>query len=165
VTEWARRALAGAGLSLDVLADAEVSVEEEPGRGWLAQFAPPLELAVWYGPGQTLERWSTGVLETWPEASIGVEEAATACDVPARRQRAELPERPAATGGFPTAHGGIELRTQRFPARVTVALALKHQGIPVLATWTVDADREEELRSAERHFFQALECRPAWDRG
>jgi hypothetical protein len=158
VTEWARRALAGAGLSLDVLADAEVSVEEETGSGWLAQFAPPLELAVWYGPGQTLERWRTGVLETWPEATLGPEEPATACEGAARRQRVELPERPAATGGFQTSHGGIELRTQRFPARVSVALALEPAGVPVLATWTVDADHEERLRPAERHFFEALRC-------
>lgn len=158
MTRWARRELADPGLALDVLADADVSVDVGPRSGWLSQFAPPLELAVWWGPGQTLEGWRTGLLETWPEATIGEEEPATACDAPARRQRAELPERPPATGGFQTASGGVELRVQRFPARVVVALALERATVPVLVTWTVDADREEELRPSERHFFRALQC-------
>ena len=142
------------GLGLELFADAEVTRWD----GGVLQFAPPVEIGVWYGADQTLERWREGAESTWPGIVIASEEELTLCGVPARRIEAQIPLGEAAEGGFPAPDGGIEYRTVQPPAKVAVVAAFEHRGTPILLSWTVEAARREELRDAEQRFFATLTC-------
>ena len=128
------------GLELEVIDG--VPVEDEIGTraGHVLQWGPELQLALWYGPDATLERWREDLLARWPQARLGGEEEIALSDgSAARRQQVELPAE-TAEGGFPAAGGGIELRRFEKPARVSGAIALEHAGLPVLLACTVPAE-------------------------
>jgi hypothetical protein len=142
------------GLEVELFADAEVTRWD----GGLLQFAPPVEIGVWYGADQTLERWREGAESTWPGIAFAGAEELTLCGAPARRVEARIPTGEAAVGGFPAEDGGIEYRTNQSPAKIAVVAALEHRGTPILLSWTVEAARRDELREAEQRFFAALKC-------
>ncbi len=142
------------GLELELLADGDVTRWD----GGVLQFAPPVEIGVWYGADQTLERWREGAESTWPGIAFAAEEELSLCGAPARRVEARIPPGEAAEGGFPAAEGGIEYRTVQPPAKIAVVAAFEHRGTPILLSWTVEAARREELRGAEQRFFTALKC-------
>jgi hypothetical protein len=152
LTRWAAYRIDDIGLALDVLADVAVEAELEPDAGRLLQWGQDVQIALWYGPDGTLERWASGMP---PSAELGPEEAIVlACGLAARRRVARLPaER--AEGGFATSDGGIELRVQEVPAREVMAVALVQDGIPVLASVTAP----EDGREAAEHVLGSL--RPA----
>jgi hypothetical protein len=133
-------------------------VEAELGAdaGHVLQWAPDLQLALWYGPEATLERWRDDLLAHWPQASVGEEEAIVLPGgMPARRQRVELPAE-TAEGGFPTADAGFELRRFETPVRVTGAMALEHEGLPVLVSCTLPADEAGPALERLDHMLRPL---------
>lgn len=130
MTDWEPYRIAPVDLQVDVVAGEPVHA----GAGHAIQWASDVEIGVWYGADGTLERWREGMMESWPDAAFGPEEAVTlAGGLPARRVVAHLPpER--AEGGFATPDGGFEIRRRDTPARTITAVALVRDGVPVLAT-------------------------------
>ena len=113
------------------------------GEGSLLQFAPPVEIGVWYGAGQTVERWREGALQTWPGVTFAQ----------GRLLEAWIPAQAGAEGGFPAPGGGVDYRGTGTPEKIAVVAGFEHGGTPVLLSWTVEAERREELRPAEQRFF------------
>jgi hypothetical protein len=146
-------------LALELFAGPEVIRGHAEDGGWVMQFAPPVEIALWYGPGQTLERWRAGAESTWRDVTFGAEERWALCGADARRLEAQIPAGEAAEGAFPAPDGGLEFRPSAPPpATAVVVVGFEHRGTPVLLSWTVESARREELRAAEERFFAALEC-------
>jgi hypothetical protein len=149
-----RATLDAIGLELELLDGAEVTRWD----GGLLQFAPPVEIGLWYGDGQTLERWRAGAESAWPGVTFAAERGLALCGAPARLLEAQIPAGEAAEGGFETPAGGLELRTEQAPAKTAVVAAFVHRDTPILLSWTVEAGRREELRAAEERFFASLSC-------
>jgi hypothetical protein len=142
------------GVALELFGDAEVTRWE----GGLLQFAPPVEIGLWYGDGQTLERWRAGAESTWPGLTCAEERTVTLCGVPGRLLEVRIPAGAPAEGGFSTPGGAMEFRRVQAPAKTAVVAAFAHRGTPILLSWTVEADRREALRAAEERFFASLSC-------
>jgi hypothetical protein len=142
------------GLELELFADAEVTRWE----GGLLQFAPPVEIGLWYGAGQTLERWRAGAESAWPGVTFAGERSVALCGAPARLIEARIPAGEAVEGGFATAEGGLQYRTEQPAAKTAVLAGFTHRETPILLSWTVEAARREELRATEERFFAALSC-------
>jgi hypothetical protein len=149
-----RATLDAIGLELELLDGAEVTRWD----GGLLQFSPPVEIGLWYGDGQTLQRWRAGAESAWPGVTFAAERDEALCGAAARVIEARIPAGEAAEGGFTTPEGGLELRTQQAPAKTAVVAAFVHRGTPILLSWTVAADRREALRAAEERFFASLSC-------
>jgi hypothetical protein len=142
------------GVELELFGDAEITRWE----GGLLQFAPPVEIGLWYGDGQTLDRWRAGAESTWPGLSFAEERSVALCGVPGRRVEVRIPAGAAAEGGFATPGGELELRRVQAPAKTAVVAAFVHRGTPILLSWTVVTDQREALRAAEERFFASLSC-------
>jgi hypothetical protein len=149
-----RAAIEAIGVELDLFDGAEVTRWE----GGLLQFAPPVEIGLWYGEGQTLERWRAGAGTTWPGVTFADARSAALCGGPARLVEAQIPAGEPAQGGFETGEGELEFRTSQQPAKTAVVAAFAHRDTPILLSWTVEAARRDELRAAEERFFAALSC-------
>jgi hypothetical protein len=134
VTRWASYRIDAVGLELDVVDSVPVDAELGPRDGHVLQWADELQIGVWYGAEGTIERWSSGIAESWPQAVLGPEDTiALAGGLTARRRVAQLPP-DRAEGGFQSACGGVELRARETPAREVTAVALERDGVPVLAS-------------------------------
>ncbi len=154
---WKRHEIAAFGLALDVLNGVPVLGGGTEERGWLMQSASPVHIGLWYGPGQTIERWRDG-FGAWQGVGFGREQTTVVCGHPALRQEAMVPEQPGAEGAFAgpegvTAHG-LEAR----PAMTAVVVSFEHRGIPVLVGWQIDTAERKAYQAAEEHFFAALQC-------
>jgi hypothetical protein len=137
MANWCRFRIDPAGLELDLVDGVPVDAVLEPGRGRVLQISEDLEIGVWYGPDATMEQWSRGIVQHWPDAVLEPEREMTIVDAVAARSRcARLPSE-RVEGGFETPGGVIELRERAIRARETIAVAFVYGDRPVLVSVSV----------------------------
>ena len=148
---WKRHVIAALGIAVDCLDKAIVAEGSSGGVTYFVQTSGPLQLAVRAGPGQNLRGWRR-LYQSPRVATFGGESTLTVCGSPAARQEVTVEERPA-TGGF----AGVPVRRD-VPPTTHVAVSFRVRELPVLAVWSVEAARRDELRADEDHFFTSLCC-------
>jgi hypothetical protein len=156
--KWRPHAIEALGLELQVVDGPPLAEGTADGRTWLVQTSGPAQLAVRSAPGLDLEAWRA--LHGPPRrASFGVVAQTSVCGREALRQEVTVEEEPPAVGSYPGEGGGIGHFEASFPRSVHVAVAVELDGVPVIAVWSVDAERRDTLRGDEAHFFSSLSCR------
>jgi hypothetical protein len=156
--QWKRHDMTTLGLALDLFEDPPVSEDGTEMSGWLTQTTGPVQIGVWYGPDQTIDRWRAG-FSAWQGVTFESERATRVCGRPARRQQALVREQPPAQGTFTDAEGQLEYRTRTLPAMMAVVVAFEHRHTFVLVGWQIEAAQRKAYQAAEERFFRSLACR------
>lgn len=155
--KWKRYEVRKLSLALDVL-DAPLLEGATAEGGWLLQTVHPLQIGLWYGPGQTLAKWVAD-LQVRKGVTIGPQRKVRIGDLPGHMQQASGPEE-MVEGGFIQALGELELRSETRPAWHAVSVDFETKDTPVLICWHIEAAWRETYRSAEGHFFNSIQRVP-----
>jgi hypothetical protein len=155
--QWSRQQIDELGLEMDLLADAEVSRGAAGGIHFVIQTQGSLKLAIWWGPGRTLDAWR-GFYGPPRTMKLGAETTSTVCGAAARGQTAEIEAGPNATGLVRGDDGQLGHIEAEQPALVSHALSFELDGTPVLVEWAVAPADRARWQAAGAHFFGSLGC-------
>ncbi len=155
---WKHHDLEEQGIGFDLMLDVEISSGIHESVHYLSQYTEPVQILILYGGDITLKSWREGY-GNWQVSDASEVEPTTVCGVSAQRQTL-FQQGTWAEGGFVGPDGEIEFRSIREPDMVRVAAAFAWRETPVVAVWTVMADKREGHRHNEEHFFASIRCTP-----
>ena len=142
------------GVSLTIPDETTLVHRGDAHQGTLVSGFRPVRVGAWYGPGNDLAAWRSGILSR-PGATAGAETRTTVCGQPARRLEIETPDRLPDHLTLTTGESGFAEN----PGETFVAVALDHHGGPVVAFYVVTTAQRSTYAGDEAHFFATIRCR------
>lgn len=154
---WQYYELEELGIGLDVFADMSAfSLWKDGHLTALIQDLGAVRIALWAGPGQTIDSWRTR-LNAREETRFEEETEVFVCGRKGLRQVATVTEQEK-RGTFIGQDGTLDHSYTDAIVRVHVCVGFSHLEQDILQCWMVEKDHCSALAQAEFRFFSSLRC-------
>lgn len=166
------------GVTFDIIDGVRLWNSAMGASHYARQNQPPIQLAVWWGEGRTMEAWRRGIGNR-KGFELGKVNKRKVCGVEAEIQELKIPARKMPTG-FTQVPLGAQATTGKadhpnkaqavtpqpkptfktLPARQGIAMGfrLKGSNMPVIASWSIKAEERDAFKKLEEHFFASIKC-------
>lgn len=167
---WTQHTVKDVGVSVPVIDGVQVDANTMNTSRYVQQHHKPVRASFWLGKGRTVESWRAKY-EGKSVAKLGKPENIEVCGARAVRQTLALRGGRMQVGFAASEKLATEPTTDKgetpppkkpvwktTPATHTTVVGFERKGIPVIASWTVEADKRDAFRVAEDAYFAGIAC-------